>query len=121
MTKDLRQIQEHICKVFARCEAIPEHADIVLGDIGGWQTVVHCRWKPRAQSELGGSKATREISLQLTGVATKRFLEADEARLMHLDSTLTNIVQNRILQGYTETGADTEPFVISLDGHDFDA
>ena len=120
MTKDLREIQEHICKVFARCEAIPKDADIVLGDIGGWQTVIHCRWKPRTQTELGGNKDSREISLELTGVATKRFLDADEERLMHLDSTLSDIVQNRILQGYAETGSDTGPFIISLDDHDFD-
>ncbi|MGP1679567.1 MAG: hypothetical protein ACTS6J_20740 [Burkholderiales bacterium] len=120
MTEDLREIQEHIYKVFARCGAIPQDADIVLRDIDGWQTVVHCRWKPPAQTELGGGKVTREIALQLSGVATKRFLEADEERLMHLDSRLSDIVQNRLLQGYRETESDTGPFVISLDEHDFD-
>jgi hypothetical protein len=120
MTKDLREIQEHICKVFARCGAIPKDADIVLRDIDGWQTVVHCTWKPPMQTDLGGSKVAREISLQLTGVATKRFLEADEKRLMHLDSMLSEIVQNRIHQGYKETESDTGPFIISLDDHDFD-
>jgi hypothetical protein len=121
MSKDLKQIQEHICKVFARCGAIPKGADIVLGDVGGWETVVHCTWKPPAPTELGGNKATKEITLQIAGVATKRFLDADEERLMHLDSTLSNIVENRILQGYKETESDTGPFVISLDDHDFDA
>ena len=121
MAKDLREIQEHICKVIARCGAIPKDADIVLSGIGGWQTVVHCTWKPRTQTALGGSMATREISLELTGVATKRFLDADEERLMHLDSTLSGIVENRIVQGYKETESDTGPFVISLDDHDFDA
>jgi len=121
MTKDLREIQEHICKVFARCRVIPKDADIVLSDIEGWLTVVHCTWKPQTQTELDGVKVTREISLQLTGVATKRFLDADEERLMHLDSTLSSIVENRILQGYKETESDTGPFVISLDDHDFDA
>jgi hypothetical protein len=40
---------------------------------------------------------------------------------MHLDSTLSGIVENRIVQGYKETESDTGPFVISLDDHDFDA
>jgi len=120
MAKDLREIQEHIYKVFARCGAIPEDADIVLRDIDGWQTAVHCTWKPPAQTEVGGSKPTREITLQLTGVATKRFLEADEKLLMHLDARLSDIVQNRLRQGYKETESDTGPFVISLDDHDFD-
>ena len=57
MTNDLRAIQEHICKVFGRCGAIPQDADIVLRDTGGWQTVVHCTWKPPAQTELGGARA----------------------------------------------------------------
>ena len=120
MTKDLREIQEHIYEVFARCGAIPKDADIVLRDLEGWQTVVHCTWKPPAQTELGGSKATREITLELTGVATKRFLEADDKRLMHLDSRLSDIVQNRLRQGYKETESDTGPFVIRLDDHDLD-
>ena len=120
MTKDLREIQEHICKIFARCGAIPKDADIVLREIDGWQTVVHCTWKPPTQTELGGSKATREITLQLAGVATKRFLEADEEQLAHLDSRLSDIVQNRIFQGYKETESDTGPFIISLDDRDFD-
>ena len=120
MAKNLREIQEHICKVFARCGAIPEGADIVLGDIDGWQTVVHCTWKAPTPTALGGSKVTREITLQLAGVATKRFLEADEEQLMHFDSRLSDIVQNRILQGYRETESDTGPFIISLDDHDFD-
>ena len=120
MTKNLREIQEHICKVFARCGAIPHGADIVLGDIGGWETVAHCTWKPPAPTELGGNKATREITLQIAGVATKRFLDADEERLTHLDSTLLNIAENRILQGYKKAESDTGPFVISLDDHDFD-
>jgi hypothetical protein len=120
MTKDLREIQEHICKIFARCGAIPKDADIVLREIDGWQTVVHCTWKPPTQTELGGSKATREITLQLAGVATKRFLEADEEQLAHLDSMLSDIVQNRIFQGYKETESDTGPFIISLDDRDFD-
>lgn len=120
MAKDLREIQEHICKVFARCSAIPEDADIVLRDIDGWQTVVHCTWKAPTPTALGGNKVTREITLQLGGVATKRFLEADEERLMHFDSRLSDIVQNRILQGYRETESDTGPFIISLDDHDFD-
>ena len=120
MTKDLREIQEHIYKVFSRCGAIPKDADIVLRDIDGWETVVHCTWKSPTQTELGGGKATREITLQLAGVATKRFLEADEKRLMHLDSRLSDIIQNRILQGYKETESDTGPFIISLDDHDFD-
>ena len=120
MTRDLREIQEHIYKVFARCGAIPEDADIVLRDIDGWQTVVQCTWKPPTQTELGGGKVTRDITLQLTGVATKRFLEADDKRLMHLDSLLSDIVQNRLRQGYKETESDTGPFIISLDEHDFD-
>lgn len=121
MTTDLREIQEHIYKVFARCGAIPEDADIVLGDVDGWQTVVHCTWKPPTQTELGGSKATKEIILRLTGVATKRFLEADEKRLSHLDARLSDIVQNRLRQGYEETRSDTGPFIIELDDRDFDA
>ncbi len=120
MTNDLRAIQEHICKVFGRCGAIPQDADIVLRDTGGWQTVVHCTWKPPTQTELGGSKATREITLQLTGVATRRFLEADAKRLSHLDARLSGIVENRLRQGYEETESDTGPFVIELDDHDFD-
>lgn len=120
MTKDLRGIQEHIYKVFARCGAIPKDADLVLRDIDGWQTVVQCTWKPPTQTDLGGSKIIREISLQLTGVATKRFLEADAQRLMHLDSRLSAIVQNRIREGYKETESDAGPFIISLDDHDFD-
>ena len=120
MTNDLRAIQEHICKVFARCGAIPQDADIVLRDIDGWQTVVQCTWKPPTQTELGGTKATREITLQLTGVATKRFLDADEKRLMHLDSRLSDIVKNRLRQGYRETESDKGPFIIWLDDHDFD-
>ena len=120
MTKDLREIQEHIYKVFARSGAIPKDADLVLRDIDGWQTVVHCTWKPPTQTGLGGSKVAREISLQLTGVATKRFLEADEKRLMHLDSRLSDIVQNRIREGYKEAESDKGPFIISLDDHDFD-
>lgn len=120
MTQDLREIKEHICKVFARCSAIPKGADIVLRDIGGWQTVVHCTWKAPTQTALGGSRDTREITLQLTGVATKRFFDADEERLMHLDSMLSDIVQNRILQGYKEIESDTGPFIIGLDDHDFD-
>ena len=121
MTNDLREIQEHIYKVFARCGAIPKDADIVLRDVDGWQTAVHCTWKPPAQSELGGSNAIREITLQLTGVATKRFLEADEKRLMHLDARLSDIVQNRLRQGYEEARSDTGPFIIELDDRDFDA
>jgi len=120
MTKDLREMQEHIYKVFARCGAIPEDADIVLRDIDGWQTVVHCTWKPPAQTELGGSKATREITLQLTAVATKRFLDADGKQLSHLDARLSDIVQTRLRQGYKETESDTGPFIIELDDHDFD-
>ena len=120
MTKDLRKIQEHIGKVFSRCGAIPENADIVLRDIDGWQTVVHCTWKPPTQTALGGSKVIREISLQLTGIATKQFLEADEKRLMHLDSRLLDIVQNRLRQGYRETESDKGPFIIRLDDHDLD-
>jgi hypothetical protein len=120
MTKELREIQEHIYRVFARCGAIPKDADIVLRDIDGWQTAVQCTWKPPTQTELGGSKVTREMALQLTGVATKRFLEADEKRLMHLDSRLSEIVQHRIREGYKETESDTGSFIISLDGHDFD-
>jgi len=120
MAKDLREIQEHICKVFARCSAIPKDADIVLGDIDGWQTVVHCRWKAPTPSALGGSKVKREITLQLAGVATKRFLEADEQQLTHFDSRLSGIVQNRILQGYRETESDPGPFIINVDDHDFD-
>jgi hypothetical protein len=120
MNRDLKEIQEHIYKVFARCGAIPKDADIVLRDIDGWQTVVQCTWKPPTHTELGGIKATREITLQLTGIATKRFLEADEERLMRLDSRLSDIVQNRIVQGYRETESDTGPFIISLDDHDFD-
>jgi hypothetical protein len=92
----------------------------VLRDIDGWQTVVHCTWKAPTPTALGGNKVTREITLQLGGVATKRFLEADEERLMHFDSRLSDIVQNRILQGYRETESDTGPFIISLDDHDFD-
>jgi len=120
MTKDLREIQEHIYKVFARCGAIPEDADIVLRDIDGWQTVVQCTWKPPTQTEPGGRKVKREISLQLTGVATKGFVEADEERLKHPGSRLSDIVQNRILRGYRETESDTGPFIIGLDDHDFD-
>ena len=119
MTKDLREIQEHICKVFARCSAIPADADIVLGDSDGWQTVVHCTWKAPTPTALGGSKPTREITLQLAGVATKRFLDADEKQLMHFDSMLAEIVKNRILQGYRETESEMAPFIISLDGLDF--
>lgn len=120
MSKDLRKTQEHICKVFSRCGAIPEDADIVLREIDGWQTVVHCTWKPPAQTALGGSKRIREITLQLTGVATKRFLDADEKRLMHLDSRLSDIVQNRLRHGYRETESDKGPFIIMLDDHDLD-
>jgi len=120
MTKNLREIQEHIYEVFARCDAIPKDADIVLRDLEGWQTVVDCRWKPPTQTELGGGKVTREITLQLAGVATKRFLEADEQRLMHLDSRLSDIVRNRLRQGYKQIESDTGPFIISLDDHDFD-
>jgi hypothetical protein len=120
MAKDLREIQEHICKVFARCSAIPKGADIVFREIDGWQTVVQCTWKAPTPTALGGGKVTREISLQLAGVVTKRFLEADEEQLMHLDSRLSAIVQNRILQGYRKTDSDTGPFIISVDGHDFD-
>jgi len=120
MTKDLREIQEHICKVFARCGAIPENADIVLRDLEGWQTVVHCAWKAPAQSELGGCRLTREISLELAGVATKQFLDADEKQLLHLDARLAGIVQNRLRQGYKETESDIGPFVIKLDDHDLD-
>jgi hypothetical protein len=120
MTKDLRETKEHICKVFARCGAIPEDADIVLRDIDGWDTAVHCSWKAPTPTALGGSNVTRAIILELTGVATKRFLEADAEQLMHLDSRLSDIVQNRILQGYKETESDTGPFIISLDAHDFD-
>ena len=120
MFNDLREIQEHIYNVFARCGAIPEDADIVLRDIDGWQTVIQCTWKPPAQTGLGGSKPTREISLQLTGVATKQFLEADAKRLLHLDARLSDIVQNRLRQGYKETESDTGPFIIALDEHDFD-
>lgn len=120
MAKDLRDIQEHICNVVARCSAIPKNADIVLRDIDGWETAVHCTWKPPTPTALGGGKVVREISLQLAGVATKRFLEADEEQLMHLDSRLSDIVQNRILQGYRETESDAGPFVIGLDDHDFD-
>jgi hypothetical protein len=120
MAKDLREIQEHICKVFARCSAIPKGADVVLRDIDGWQTVVHCTWKAPTPTALGGNKATREISLQLTGVATKRLLEANEERLVHFDSKLSAIVQNRILQGYRETEPDKGPFIINVDDHDFD-
>jgi hypothetical protein len=120
MAKDLREIQEHICRVFARCSAISRDADIVLGDIDGWQTVVHCTWKAPTPTALGGSTVNREITLQLAGVATKRFLDANEEQLMHVDSKLSEIVQNRILQGYKETESDTGPFIISLDDHDFD-
>ena len=120
MNNDLRKIQEHIYKVFARCGAIPEDTDIVLRDIDGWQTVVQCTWKPPTQTDLGGRRATREITLELTGVATKRFLEADEKLLQHLDAKLSDIVQNRLRQGYKETESDTGPFIIKLDDHDFD-
>ena len=123
MTKDLREIQEHIYKVFAQCSVIPKDADIVLRDTEGWQTVVQCTWKPPTQTRLGRSKVTREITLQLTAVATKRFLDADEEQLRRLDSRLSDIVQNRLRQGYTETdgsGTETEPFVIRLDDHDLD-
>jgi hypothetical protein len=120
MTTGLREIQEHIYKVFARCGAIPEGADIVLRDIDGWQTVIHCTWKSPTPTGLGGNKATREISLQITGVATKRFLEADAKRLLHLDARLSDIVQNRLRQGYKETESDTGPFIIKLDDDDFD-
>jgi len=120
MTNDLRRIKEHIYKVFARCGAIPKDADIVLGNKDGWQTIVQCTWKPPAQTGLGGGKTTRKITLQLTGVATKRFLEADEKRLSHLDARLVHIVQNRLRQGYKETESDTGSFIIELDGQDFD-
>ena len=120
MNKNLIETKEHICKVFARCDAIPKDADIVLRDVNGWQTMVQCTWKPPMQTELGGSKAPKEIILQLTGVATKRFLDADDGRLLHLDSRLLDTVQNRILNGYKKTGSDTGPFIISLDDHDFD-
>lgn len=120
MTRDLREIKEHICKVFARSGAIPEGADIVLRDVDGWETAVHCTWKAPTPTALGGGKVTREITLQLTGVATMRFLEADEKRLMHLDSLLSDIVQNRLRQGYRETESDKGAFIILLDDHDFD-
>ena len=120
MTNDLRKIKEHIYKVFARCGAIPKDADIVLGNKEGWQTIVECTWKPPTQTQLGGDKATRDITLELTGVATKQFLDADEKRLLHLDGRLSNIVENRLRQGYKETESDTGPFIIELDGHDFD-
>jgi hypothetical protein len=120
MAKDLREIQEHICKVFTRCNAVPKDADIVLRDIDGWQTVVHCTWKAATPTALGGSKITRGITLQLAGVATRRFLEANEKQLLHLDSRLSDIVQNRIRQGYREGESDAGPFIIGLDDHDFD-
>ena len=120
MAKDLREIQEHICKVFARCNAVPKDADIVLRDIDGWQTVVHCTWKAAAPTALGGGKIPRAISLQLAGVATRRFLEADEEQLLHLDSRLSDIVRIRIRQGYREGESDAGPFIIGLDDHDFD-
>ncbi len=121
MTQNLRDIKEHIYKVFARCNAIPKNADIVLRDLDGWQTTIECTWKPAMQTELGGAKDSRQITLQLTGVVTKLFLEASEERLLHMDSTLSNIVQNRILQGYKETDSDTGPFIIGLDGNDFES
>jgi len=120
MTNDLRKIKEHIYKVFARCGAIPKDADIVLGNNDGWQTIVQCTWKPPAQTELGGGKTTRKITLQLTGVATKRFFEAEQEQLSHLDARLSDIVQTRLRQGYKETETDSGPFVIELDDHDFD-
>jgi hypothetical protein len=58
--------------------------------------------------------------LQLTGVATKRFLEADEKLLLHLDARLSDIVQNRLRQGYKEAESDAGPFIIELDERDFD-
>lgn len=63
MTRDLREIKEHICKVFARCGAIPEEADIVLRDIDGWETPVHCTWKAPKPTALGGSNVTRGDNL----------------------------------------------------------
>jgi hypothetical protein len=120
MTKDVREIQEHIYRVFARCGAIPKDADLVLRDTEGWQTVVHCTWKLPTETQLGGRKGTREITLQLTAVATKRFLDADDQRLGHLDSKLSAIVGNRLRQGYVETESDKGPFIIRLDEHDFD-
>ena len=121
MADDLRAIKEHIYLVFAHCNAIPKDADIVLRDHDGWHTEVHCSWKPPPQTALGGDKVTKEITLQLTGVSTKRFLDADEERLRQLDLKLVDIVQNRILQGYKETETNTGPFIISLDDHDFDS
>jgi hypothetical protein len=112
MNRDLKEIREHIYKVFARCGAIPKGADIVLCETDGWQTVVQCTWKPPTQTGFSGGKATKEITLQLTGLATKRFLEADDGKLMHLDSRLLDIVEKRILQGYKETGSETGPFII---------
>jgi hypothetical protein len=120
MANYLREIKVHIYRVFARCNAIPEDADIVLGNKEGWQTIVQCTWKPPAQTALGGGNTTRGINLQLTGVATLQFLEADEKRLSHLDARLTDIVENRLRQGYKETESDAGPFIIELDGHDFD-
>ncbi|MBE0614620.1 MAG: hypothetical protein IH604_13200 [Burkholderiales bacterium] len=120
MSNDLRIIKEHVYKVFARCGAIPKDADIVLGNKEGWQTMVQCTWKPPAPTELGGGKTTRTIMLQLTGVATKRFLDADELLLSHLDAKLADIVQNRLRQGYKESETEASPFVIELDEHDFD-
>ena len=120
MTEDLREIQEHVYGVFARCGAIPKDADLVLRDTGGWQTVVHCTWKLPTQTQLGGNKHTREITLQLSAVATKRFLDADDKRLRHLDSKLSDIVRNRLRQGYIESESDKGPFIIRLDEHDLD-
>ena len=39
---------------------------------------------------------------------------------MHLDSRLSDIVKNRLRQGYRETESDKGPFIIWLDDHDFD-
>jgi hypothetical protein len=120
MTEDLREIQEHVYKVFARSDAIPKDADFVLRDTEGWQTVVHCTWKLPTQTQLGGNKPTREITLQLSAVATKRFLDADEKQLRHLDSKLSDVVTKRLSQGYKETDSDKGPFIIRFDEHDLD-
>ena len=74
MTQNLIEIKGHIYKVFSRCNAIPKDADIVLRDLVGWHTTVECTWKPATQTDLGGATVSRQITLQLTGVPTKRFL-----------------------------------------------
>ena len=54
------------------------------------------------------------------GADAPNLTEADAEQLLHLDSRLSDIVHNRIRQGYRRDEPDTGPFIIGLDDHDFD-